>query len=279
MALHRATARPSDTQLQAWAHARSLRLTPENTPLVVWYLCNASMLRTTGAVAGVVVPSLVKLAWSGRASVVGIFVGGDMQPGDVSWIFVGYLVGALYAELALVRPIDRSHPVASLVPRQVGDYLPLRLLWAQRAAGVAAAVGALAMGAASFKEGFSEPSWAAAGFFAAFCVAFTGVLEVLQGWVVRRPQPYTSPELVAADDALRSQAVHSLAGAGLAWLLLSCAGIAPVLAAAGGSLVAWTMGVAGLVLLVTALACCQYLTARPWRVRRGSPNGPSGVPA
>ena len=43
--------------------------------------------------------------------------------------------------------------------------------------------------------------------------------------MVRRPQPFTSPSLVAADDAIRAQSVHAIAGAGLALLLVALSGV------------------------------------------------------
>ena len=267
--------RDDEHLLQEWADAHGLELTPKNRPMVSWYLRTARVLRTWGAVAGAVIPSFVQLAWSGRPRVLGILeasgsgaVDGGMQPGDVAWIFIGYVVGALYAEIALVRPVDRQRPVASLVPRELADYLPRRLLWAQRGAGAAAAFGLLLVGAVSFEGPLQEPSWANVGSFAAVIAGATIGVERLQRWILHRPQPFTDPSMVAADDAIRSQAVHSLAGGGLAFLLMACSGMAAGLAASGGAVVAWTMGLLAVPPLLFALISCQYLTHRPWRVRR-----------
>ncbi len=267
LALWRAHAALDDRFLEEWAGAHGLELTFRSRPLVVWHLRTARVLRAWGAVAGVFLPTLVELAWSGRGRILGVS-GEGMQPGDVGFIFIGYLVGALYAEVALVRPVNRDRTAASLVPRELGNYLPARLLWAQRCAGAAVVVLAVAVGAASFEGAFREPSWASVAPVVAFFVAFTLGIERLQRWVVRRPQPFTEASLVAADDALKAQAVHSLAGGGLAVLLFSCSGIASVLAASGGSVVAWAMGLLAVPPLILALVSCQHVGSRPWRVRR-----------
>ena len=63
---------------------------------------------------------------------------------------------------------------------------------------------------------------------------------------MQRPQPFTAPELVAADDAIRSQAVHSLAGSSLAIQLMCLGGMMFVLQRSDVQVLRWTMWVAGL---------------------------------
>lgn len=267
VSLWRAHSRLDGRFLDEWAGAHGLELTRQGRPMIEWHLHTARVLRAWGAVAGVFLPMLVEIAWSGQGRILGVS-GEGMQPGDVSFIFVGYLVGALYAEVTLVRPVDRDHPAASLEPRELGDYLPARLLWAQRCAGTAVVGLGVAVVAASFEGAFREPSWASVAPVVAFTVAFTVGIERLQRWVVRRPQPFTDPSLVTADDALKAQAVHSLAGGGLAVLLFFCSGMALMLAASGGSVVAWAMGLLAVPPLILALVSCQHVGSRPWRVRR-----------
>jgi len=65
--------------------------------------------------------------------------------------------------------------------------------------------------------------------------------ERIQRWVVQRPQSFTEPALVAADDAIRSQSVHSIAGSGLAALLVLMSFVAWGLAVSDVQVLRWTM--------------------------------------
>src|ERR1044072_5818389 len=56
-------------------------------------------------------------------------------------------------------------------------------------------------------------------------IAVSMGLEAVERWIVRRPQPFADPAGVAADDALRAQSIRAASGAGLALVLLYCAGI------------------------------------------------------
>ncbi len=259
-----------------WAERHGLALDGANRPLVEWYLRTARTLRTWGALAGLVLPPLVELAWSGQPRFLGMASDGGGQPGDVIYVFLGYLVGALYAEISLVRPLDPSRPrVASVVPRDLGDYLPGRLIWAQRAAGAAVAAGTLLLPLVDFPPEVQRPSWAGVVAWATVVAGFTFGLERIQVWLVRRPQPYTDHSLVAADDAIRSQSVHSLAGSGLAVLLLQLGFLLGTFAGTGGPVQAWVLGPLAAAALVLALAACQWGSHRAWRVRRHIASSPA----
>jgi uncharacterized membrane protein len=252
----------------AWAERHSLSLDGANRPLVEWYLRTARILRTWGALAGLILPPLVELAWSGEPRFLGMASGGGAQPGDVVYIFIGYLIGALYAEVSLVRPIDPSRPrSASVVRRDLEDYLPRRLLWSQRAAGAAVVLGTLVAPLIDFGPNVDRPSWPAVVSWAVVVAAFTFGLERLQRWLVRRPQPFTGPSLVAADDAIRSQSVHSLAGSALAVLLLQAGFLLGAMAGSGGPVRAWVLGPLAVAALLLALTACQWGSHRAWRVR------------
>ena len=103
-----------------WALDRGLRLTDASRPMVGYYLRTARMLRFVGAVAGLVLPSLAAMAWNGHRDSVSTLSG-------VAWAYAGYLVGSLYAEVAVVRPSGQRR-AASLLPRSLGDYLPAHRL-------------------------------------------------------------------------------------------------------------------------------------------------------
>lgn len=261
--------RPVDHRFAVeWAEAHDLTLTPANRPMVSWYLRTAGILRTWGAVGGVVLPALFALAWSGHLEVLGYDAVGGANPGDVSWIFLGYLVGVLYAEVSLVRPVDAARRSASLVPRDLEDYLPRRLLQTQRSLGAAIVVGVLVSLALPYDAPFAPPGAVATAVFLVWVTAFVVGLERLQRWLVRRPQPFTDLSLVAADDAIRSQSVHSVAGAGLGILLLMFAGVCVLLASSDVAVLRWTLWVPALAATLLALFACRYYGHRPWRVRR-----------
>jgi hypothetical protein len=103
---------------------------------------------------------------------------------------------------------------------------------------------------------------------ALFVVLLAAGLEALERWLVRRPQPFTSPSLVAADDAIRAQSVHSLAGAGLALQLIACSGVFIGLAASDVPFLRWTMWLPALVALLLSIRACLEIGQRAWRVRR-----------
>lgn len=277
LVLARAYAKVDPKLLAEWADVHSLELTSENRPMVARYLRRARVLRTWGALAGLVLPSLVEFALSGRVQLLGFGTDGHSAPyaGPIG-AFVGYLVGAIYAEVSLVRPVPARRS-ASLVPRELADYLPRRLVRMQRALGIAVVLGAVALGLVPYdpKEA-AEPEWLGLLTGAAAFAAFAVGLEALERWLVRRPQPFTSPALVAADDALRSQSLHSLAGSGLALLLVVCSGIFVVLAASDVALLRWTMWLPALVALVLSVRACLGIGQRAWRVRRpiAGPRGP-----
>ena len=93
-------------------------------------------------------------------------------------------------------------------------------------------------------------------------------LEAIERWLVRRPQPFTSPPLVAADDAIRAQSIHALAGAGLALQLLFCSGVALGLQASDVHALQVTMVVPAVALPRPLDLPCRNVGERPWRVRR-----------
>ena len=93
-------------------------------------------------------------------------------------------------------------------------------------------------------------------------------LERLQRWLIERPQPFTDPALLAADDAIRSQSVHSLAGSGIAVLLLLAGTICWAMSASDVQVLRWVMWVPAVLSFLAALYACLYYGHRAWRVRR-----------
>jgi hypothetical protein len=122
-----------------------------------------------------------------------------------------------------------------------------------------------------------SPSWRLVAGVSAYAVGFAVALEALQRWVVRRPQPFGDPSVIAADDAIRSQSLHSIAGAGVAVLLLLAAGLSLLLAASDVAVLRLTMWAPAAVGALGALVACSTLSERSWRVRRRV--GPIAGPA
>jgi hypothetical protein len=267
--LLRAYARIDDELLAAWGRARGLELTSENRPMVGAYLRTARVLRTWGAVAGALLPSLVELAWHGRIQILGFGTDGSNNPySGPMWVFIGYLLGALLAEVSVARSLDPRRRSAILVPRELGDYLPRSLLLAQRALAIVVVLGVVAIAAVPYPESVGEPDTLGLLTGGAFFAAFAAALEALERWLVRRPQPFARPALVAADDAIRAQSVHSLAGGGVALLLLGCSGVFAVLTASDVPVLRWTMWLPALVALVLAIRACLDIGQHAWHVRR-----------
>ena len=270
----------SGGQLVHWAQARGLELTPENRPVVARYLRRARLLPVCCAIAGVLLPTLVELLWHGELVILGFHSDGSGAPYAGPFeVYIGYLLGALCAEVSLARPRDPARRSASLVPRELEAYLPRRLLVAQRALGVAVVLGVIVTGLVPYPSPASDPDWSALLPGAAFFGAFAVGLEALERWIVRRPQPFTSPSLVAADDAIRAQSVHALAGSGLALLLVALSGVFAVLTVSDLDVLTWTMWLPALAAFVLSILACRDIGQQPWPVRRRVDRRAGAAPA
>jgi len=267
----------TDADVEAWAEAHGLVLTADNRDLVRRHLRSARMLRTLGALAGVLVPTLVGLSWHGRLTLLGFGADGEANPGALGWIFVGYLAGALLAELRLARPAGGARRAAALVPRRLSDYLTPSVLWAQRGLAAVAALGLLPLALVPYGEAHPQPDVTSLLVGAVLVVLLAVALEVLERRVVGRAQPYTSESVLAADDAIRAQAVHSVSGAALALLLLLISGIALGLTQSDVDVLRLTMWFPAAIAFGLALRACGDVGHRAWRVRRG--REPGATPA
>jgi hypothetical protein len=253
---------------ERWARDHDVEVTPDTRPVVARYLRNARICRTWGGVAGAVLPSLIEYAATGRVQVLGFGTDGTSAPLGFGTIFVGYLLGALVAELTLARPVLGMRRSASLARRDLADYLPHRVVVAQRALAVAGAVGMIASGFLPYPDGVSYPSLASLAVAAVVVLALAAGLEAIERWLVRRPQPYTSAELVRADDAIRAQSIRAVAGAGLALLLLFCCGVSLGLQASDVAVLRTAMVLPAAVFLVLSLVVCADIDEGAWRVQR-----------
>ncbi len=257
VALARAYSEIDEDFVHDWADAHALTLTTANRPLVWWYLRNARALRTWGVLAALLLPALGLLAVGSNS--------GDSA--DAWWVFVfaGHLAGALYAEVALRRPKPSSTRVASLEPRVVPQYLPARLRFAP-AVFTSLVVAVAAVG---WRAGIDPTDRTLAVLAVASAPVVAVAVATAQRWVVRRPQPFTAPDLIDADDAIRSQSIHMLAGSGTA-VELSLLGVVcwVVVAGEASGVPATIIGFLGVATFPLALVACLYYGHRAWRVLR-----------
>lgn len=76
---------------------------------------------------------------------------------------------------------------------------------------------------------------------------------------------------MAADDAIRAQSVRSVAGAGVAVLLLAMGSACSALFSSDVPLLRWTMWVPGISSWFLAMWACTQHAHQPWLVRRRGP--------
>jgi hypothetical protein len=262
-----------DDVAEGWAREHGVALTDESRPLVTRHLRRARVLRTWGAVTGAVLPTAVEYALSGRVVVLGFGTDGDSTPLGFGTIFVGYLIGALVAEISFTRPVAHGRRAASLAPRRLTDYLPRRVVVAQRALAAAGALGVVAFAAVPYASSVDPPGVAAAAVWAAAVLAFAAGLEAIERRLVARPQPFATPAMIAADDALRAHSIRAVAGAGLALLLLLGSGVSLALQASDVAALRIVMVVPAAVCLVLSVLVCPAMGESAWRVQR--PDRPS----
>lgn len=177
---------------------------------------------------------------------------------------IGYLLGAFLTAL-VPRSIGSGTRSASLSQRRLRDYLPRSALVAPM---VAVAVSALAVIIYEVepRRAIPEFSGSTVGLWVSVVAAVATFVAIRI--VVARSQPVVTRPLVAVDDAMRTQTLHILNGAGMAIALL---GTAACLFEMGGyAAPTWLhiVGqVAGLFALIGAVVAWMFIGAS-WRVPR-----------
>jgi hypothetical protein len=213
--------RVDEDYVAKWASSAGLELTQETRPVVRRYLTWSRRSRTVGGLVGFLAPVIY-------ARVVEVALGPDVisESDSGGWsvllMFIGYLLGSVFAELVINSPSRR--PGAQMPgSRRPGDYLSRYLLFMQRSLGVACAalVGAYALLAPLART--PEPDPRLVAIFGLVGVGVAAVVETLQRFIIGRRQPATSPDDLAVDDAMRSSSVHLVAGAGIAILIFFAA--------------------------------------------------------
>jgi hypothetical protein len=119
---------PSARYVERWAANRGLELTDTNRDLVRAYITRTRRLRTIGGAVGFLVVEVPASLYNlvdpaselGRALLRLAMGWWTLGTGTV---IVGYLTGALVAELSLARPRAGQRSRAALVPRDVKQYV------------------------------------------------------------------------------------------------------------------------------------------------------------
>ena len=248
-----------------WAHQMDLQLTPRNEAIVRSYIGRTRLLRCAGALIGFFAPAIYR-AYAGSPPPVPV----DFVLFDA---LLGYMMGAVIAELTIKRP-KADEPSASLVPRELADYIPARFITALRAS----ALLALAL-VPLYRLLPTRLNLVDLNDFPPEMVILPTILligfgvEFLQRYIVARPQPAVDNDLVNADDAIRSASVHALAGAGIALeLLIVSAQLLNLAVVSDLQLLRWTLPALALISFAIAIGSWVHLTKPShrghWHTRR-----------
>lgn len=251
----RNVARPETLDL--WARTRGVRVTEHNRALLRWYVPLAGTLRVVGAVSGAVIGSLADRA-----------LGLDTSAGAGfwAWVALGWVSGGWWAAEQVARALPPGDGTALLVARTAGDYAPGIARWGPFGAAVVLVATATAAAIAT-----GTRTWAIA---AAVVAAGLAVLEHrLAGRVVDRRQPAAHPDVIGADDAIRSATLHLLGAGTTAALLLAAAALWLGVIDDLQGLPFGARGWLPLALVLGGYVASGYLANRPWRVRRGPAPG------
>ncbi len=257
--LTRRADRPAE--VTSWARSHGVRLTARTRPLVRYYVSLAITCRGIGAVGAMYLGYVVDRAFG---------VDTSSGAGWWTWVIGGWAVGALWAQHQ-VAPSPAAPATASLTPRRLADYLPVGLRWAPAGALGLMAGSTIAMRALTHAEApdtFPLPSWTSLGGRVLAAALVAAAVALAEQRIVGRRQAVLEPDLLAADDAVRTSAIHQVAGAGTAMICtLGLANHAAVIE------VPWidvpgAFSVLPITFLVLALFSWRSFAYRAWRVRR-----------
>jgi hypothetical protein len=249
--------------VESFAAAHDLAITQANGRFVVGYLVRSLRWRRWGGVVGLVAGFVSTQFTSAGLVIV-----------STTWFFsavAGYFVGTLAAEFRNDVPISKEPQqvvTASLVARRRRDYLTPEAIITGYGVG-AVAIGMLIAGELwphrAPRSGLLER--------ALLVVAIVIVVVAVDVWtrrVVQRPLTVAAPDVTAAHHAVRANAVHRLAGAGVAfaawllsWLFLLSLGH-DVQTRGSDQLVSGL----GLIAFVLSIRSWRRLRRQPWVVRQ-----------
>jgi hypothetical protein len=243
----------SERELSTFAGRYGLAINPETLPAITRSVQHNRTGRLAGAALGLSLYPVLSA------------VGVGIPDLSVAYGFVGYLLGAFVTAVVSDSPYHHQQRRASLVPRRPSDYLPRGALVMPAVAIVVSALAVIIYVLEPRRTAISF-SGSLDGIFAA--IAAGGATLVAIRVVVARPQPLTTPALAAVDDAKRTQALHTLAGAGIA---IGLVGAAACLFQMGGYAAPGWLHATGAIFGVCALGgavSAWMFRGRAWRVQR-----------
>jgi hypothetical protein len=219
------------TDPRRWAEQRDLQVVPSTERVIrshlLWFHGVVSLFSTLAFV--------VLVVWA---------------PDWYSYFFLvilvgGFLVGTILGELLANRPTSEL-PAATLVPRELADFVPRGYTLVLRLASVLGAMTAAGVEIVlpSADPGSGFPGIGAQGIV---IVVVWLTIELGQRYIVRRPQPAFSEDLIRADDALRVESLRTLTRSGISLNLVICGTIFGALREnAGDEVLRWTFGTVGI---------------------------------
>lgn len=264
--------RPTPTgPLAEWANAHGVEVTPGNADFLAAYVHEGHRLRL-----------ICGLGALGVAPAISAATGFDAGSPGLTWVLVGYLVGCVWGAAWLTRLPAGTERRASLETRQLADYLAGRLRGAQ----LVLPLVALGLVVVTVLHDPSEGMLRQSGtplvvsgdvvrtvvVLGLLVPAVMGIVWWLQRHIVAKPQPVTSSDLLAADDAVRSSSVHLLSGTGIGISLIFISGQLFGLATSVSDGVAAVCNVVAVVCFGAALVSWRYYGHRAWRVQRRTPD-------
>jgi hypothetical protein len=206
------------TLVFAWCY--EVAMTPVNLRLIKEYLGYQRRLRALLVGGAVVLPGLVAWAIAGSSAGSGLDVG-------TWWPLWMVIVATVWGEVAFARPVPGpgAARVAQLEPRRLADYLARRWQWVPVAASaVAVAAWVAVLFIPLVDRDADTPSAFDVATGVALAVAVPLIVFCVGTWVVRRPQPVVSADVLTADDAVRAASVRTLATVGTTIVLIDVAG-------------------------------------------------------
>lgn len=184
-----------------------VELTQEALPVVKRSAIRGRVSRLSGAALGL---SLYPVLYG---------AGVRIPNAGVVYAVIGYLLGAfINALVPASRPLGPRR--ASLVPRNPSDYLPRIALITPI---IAFGVSCLAILVYELEPHRIQPNFSGTTAAPAISGIAAAATLIAVRVLVARAQPVTTSDLVAFDDALRTQAIHTIAAAGMAIALIGMA--------------------------------------------------------
>lgn len=241
----------SRVRLERFARRQKLTVTATNGNQVLAYLATTRRWRAAGMVVSFAVTAAVTLL-------------DNAVTANVLTLFIGWFVGALIAEVRVAHLAMPGRHAASLAPRRPTQYVSRFDWYALLGSLVLSLAGAGYIVAEAARQGRVNAE--AVAWFAAAAVVFAAV-RAIQVRVLRRPQPVAEPDVVAADDAIRSRSLHVIIGGGVALLGYCTFGILNTLYQPVGMRVNAFMA-SLLYVGLAAIPIGWQIATSSWRVRR-----------